>query len=296
MRGCATFWLVCACSWVFAGKVLAYPIDFAIAVAAKTEDESDDGKNDKSKTEEAKPAAGAKKPSFKLFADAAAKAGPPAPHVFTINEEDLSAQPVTIAAGKLVLKTEPAREIALDELAKVDFANTPVLTARWLGQDNHDLAQAKNLDGPSGIQDLHVQLVGLVRNRPIKQVVLGEGLYLWKSDTTTATNWKLVVERTEGSGVADLYAEPPKVDRNGSEFKITIIYEDGTKTHATVKASTPTDNTIKVVADAGKAAVPATGGPLAVLAQFEDGGELSGQLEGLTKEALRLKIGEQPPV
>ncbi len=104
-----------------------------------------------------------------------------------------------------------------------------MLTARWLGQDNHDLAQAKNLEGASGIQDLHVQLMGLVRNRPIKQVVLGEGLYLWKSDTTSASNWKLVVERTDGSGVADLYAEPPKVDRNGSEFKVTIIYEDGSK-------------------------------------------------------------------
>ena len=218
-------------------------------------------------------------------------AAPPLPTVITIHEEQVSAAPVSIDDGKLVLKTDPQRAIPLDELAKVDFGNAPALTARWIGQDNHDVAQAKSEAGANGIQDIHVQLSGLVRHRPIKQLILSQGLYLWKSDTGKSKNWKLVVEHAAGSGIADLYAEPLKADRNGELFKVTVIYEDGAKVSAEVKASTATDNELKVVADAGKAAVPVAVGTPAVVVHFVDGGELSGELDDLSKESLRLKAG-----
>jgi hypothetical protein len=218
-----------------------------------------------------------------------AKPAPAFPRVTTIHEEQVAATPVSIAEGNMVLKSEPARQIALDELASVEFGNTPVLVVRWLGQDNHDLAQAKPAEGASGIQDLHVQLSGLNRNRPIKQIILSQGFLIWKSDTSKATNWKLVVERTPGSGTADLYAEPPKPDCKDHVFKVTVTYDEGSPATAEIKAPTSTDNTLKVVANEGKAPVPTAGGPPAVLVHLEDGGELSGQLEELGSETLRLK-------
>src|SRR4051794_15900350 len=80
-----------------------------------------------------------------------AKPVPQGPSAITIHEEQVVAAPVTIADGKLALKTDPPRLIPLDELAKVDFGNAAVLVARWLGQDNHDLAQAKTEAGASGV-------------------------------------------------------------------------------------------------------------------------------------------------
>jgi hypothetical protein len=151
------------------------------------------------------------------------------------------------------------------------------------------VAQAKSTEGANGIQDLHVQLSGLIRNRPIKQIILSQGFLLWKSDTAKATNWKVVVEHTPGSGTADLYAEPPKGDRKDTAFKITVNYDEGSPASAEVKAATSTDNALKIVANEGKAPVPTVGGPPAVLVHLGDGGELSGQLEDLGKESLRLK-------
>jgi hypothetical protein len=218
-----------------------------------------------------------------------AKPAPPTPRATTIHEEQVSAATEGITDGKLILKTEPPRQLPLDELSRVDFGNMPTLTARWLGQDNRDVAQAKPVDGPSGIQDLHVQITGLIRNRPFKQIILSQGFYLWKSDTGKTKNWKLVVDHTPGSGTADLYAEPLKADRKDADFHVTVIYSEGDKAVATVKATTSTDNTLKVVANEGQPPVPVAAGTQAVVVHFEDGSELSGQLEGLGKEALRLK-------
>ena len=217
------------------------------------------------------------------------QARPPSPQVITIHEEQVQAAPQSITAGRLLLKTDPPREIPLDELSSVDFGNTPTLSAHWLGQDNHDLAQAKTSDGANGIQDLHIQLSGLVRNRTIKQVILSQGFLIWKSDASKGSNWKLVMEHTPGSGTADLYAEPPKPDAKDRVFKITVSYDEGPASTTEVKADSTTDNTLKVVADEGKPPVPMGAGPPAVVVYLADGGELSGQLEELGKETLRLK-------
>jgi len=221
---------------------------------------------------------------------AAAKDASPVPRVTTIHEEQITAQPVTIADGKLQLKIEPARAIPLDELARVDFGHAPQLAVRWLGQDNHDVAQAKSESGASGIQDMHLQISGLIRNGPLKQVILSQGFYLWKSDTANSKNWKLIVEHTPGSGTADLYAEPLKTDQKDKEFKVTVVYDDGTKSTASAKVESATDNTLKVVAAEGKPALPATGAAQAVVVYLEDGSELSGQLDELGRETLRLKL------
>ena len=220
----------------------------------------------------------------------AAKASAAPPRIATIHEEQITAQPIAIADGKLTLKIEPARAIPLDELARVDFGHAPTLTARWLGQDNHDVAQAKPEEGTSGIQDMHLQVSGLIRNRPIKQIILSQGFYLWKSDTSNSKNWKLVFEHTPGSGTADLYAEPLKADQKDKEFKVTVVYDDGTKSTAQVKVDTATDNTLKVVAADGKPPLPATGAAQAVVVYLDDDSELSGQLGELGRENLQLKL------
>jgi NPCBM/NEW2 domain len=218
------------------------------------------------------------------------------PRVTTIHEEQISAAPLRIAEGNLLLASEPARQIPLDELSSIDFGNAAVLVARWLGQDNHDLAQAKTSEGASGIQDLHIQLSGLIRNRPIKQIVLSQGFLIWKSDASKGTNWKLVVEHTSGSGTAELYAEPPKPDSKDRVFKVTVTYDEGSPASAEIKAATATDNALKVVANEGKAPVPTAAGPAAVVVHLEDGGELSGQLEALAKESLRLKAATEASI
>ena len=105
-----------------------------------------------------------------------------------------------------------------------------------------------------------MQISGLIRNRPIKQIILSQGFYLWKSDTGKTKNWKLVADHTPGSGTADLYAEPLKADRKDADFQVTVIYGEGGKATATVKATTSTEQHIEGGSQRGEPPVPVAAG------------------------------------
>ncbi len=214
--------------------------------------------------------------------------------LLTIRDEKVRAELVSLTDGKLVLKTEPERLIPLDELDRIDcdkpsaavasmlgqaisssrvgqmLANAAprALSARWLGQDNNDLARPEASEGANGIQDMHIQLSGLPAGRKLLQVIVEQGQSVWRLDPSGTPNWRLVMVHKEGTDTADLFAEPSRGDRNGQEFKITVAFDNGTTANVTVKATTATNNELKVVAGqspggspAGGAAAPATRWP-----------------------------------
>ena len=239
----------------------------------------------------------------------------------TIHDEKLRAEVVAIQDGKLVLKTEPPRSIPLDELDRVDFdkattksalgalgkpSASPLakllgkaapreLAAKWLGQDNQDFAQSGGGEGASGIQDMHIQLTGIPAGRSVLQVVVEQAQSVWRMEPSGTSNWKLIVQRKAGGDTADLYAEPSKGDRNGGEFKITLAFDNGTTATTSVKATSSTNHELKVGVGAPAAApasnataAPASGDALGIIVHLEGLGELSGKLEALGQESLRL--------
>jgi NPCBM/NEW2 domain len=237
----------------------------------------------------------------------------------TIHDEKLRAELVAITDGKLLLKTEPPRAIPLDELDRVEFdkarassalialgkpvasplaqlfgkAAPRALTAKWLGQDNHDFAQPGPSEGGNGIQDIHIQLTGIPSNRSVLQVVVEQAQSSWRMDPSGTPNWRLIVQRKGGADTADLYAEPSQGDRNGGEFKITLAFDNGTTATTSVKATSSTNPELKVAsgsaaANATSDAPPANVDALAIVVHLEGLGELSGRLEALGQESLRL--------
>src|SRR5262249_5548728 len=156
----------------------------------------------------------------------------------------------------------------------------PDPVARWIGQDNHDAAQVGAAAGGNGIQDMHIAITGLPTGNKIKQVVvvcphpMQRGI--WRLDTTGSPNWKLVLERSEGSETAALYLEPNR-DNFDQPFNITINYEDGTAVEITTKATTHTDPQLKMSTGETQTA-PTDSGPVRVLAYLEAGDRVGGEL------------------
>ncbi|MGH7136763.1 MAG: hypothetical protein ACREHD_13555, partial [Pirellulales bacterium] len=113
-----------------------------------------------------------------------AQTAPAGPAVSTVYDERLAAKVTGIEDGKLVVATEPVRKIPLDEVASVDFGNTPDLAAEWVGQTNHDTVQVGGAAGGNGIQDVLIRLRGLVDGKNIKQIVAltrgGKGRGIWR--------------------------------------------------------------------------------------------------------------------
>lgn len=232
---------------------------------------------------------------------AAAQPGPaPAgPAVVTIYDERIAAAVKTIADGQLVVAVEPERQIAMDEVSVVDLGNAPVLEAQWIGQDNHDVVQVGGAAGANGIQDIHLRLSGLAGAKKIKQIVAltrgGKGRGVWRLDTARTPNWKLMVERAEGSPTADLYLEPINQDCFEREIEITVTYEDGGTSKISLKAATHTDHQLKVgAAAANTEAAPA--GPPAVVVYGRDKTVLRGALLDLGDESVTLQTSWQPEV
>ncbi|HEX7446667.1 MAG TPA: NPCBM/NEW2 domain-containing protein [Pirellulales bacterium] len=248
------------------------------------------------------PAVAAPQPAAAPSAQAAAgqpAAPPPGPAVTTIYDERIAAPVKTIVDGKLVLAVDPERQIAMDEISVVELGNTPQLAAQWIGQDNHDLVQVGGAVGANGVQDIHLRLSGLAGAKKAKQIVVltrgGKGRGAWRLDTAKTPNWKLAVERAEGSPTAELYLEPINHDCFERAFEITITYEDGATSKTSLQGTTHTDHQLKMGAGAGQPQ-PAPAGPPAVVIYGRDKTVLRGELLDLGEETVAIKTPWHPEV
>ena len=265
--------------------------------------------------------------------------------VITIYDEKIVVPSLTVVDGRVALATEPPRQIPLDELATVEFQPVPVaaafgaappgaLAVRWIGQDNHDLAQPDANAGPNGIQDLHLQIVDLAGNTEISQIVVQEGTNGWRLDpgksndllsrlqkavNAKSTTWKLAMVPGSGFKSADLYLEPAR-DHHNAKFVVTVTYANNQVVRGTVQATTATSKDLKMgeKIETPAAAAPATPTPspdattkpdtatppakaaepsdLRVIVHLDGASRLSGVLTELAKESLKLRLAVGDPV
>jgi len=218
---------------------------------------------------------------------------PPGPAVVTIHDERIAAPIKSLADGKLVVGTDPVRELEIEDVAMVDLGNEPKLSAEWVGQDNHDLVQVGGAAGGNGIQDLHVRLYGLAAGKTIKQIVVvtqkSQGRGIWRLDTTRTPNWRLALDRAAGGTSAEIYYEPNGMDNFGFQHELTVTYEDGSTAKASCEVTTHTNNELKLVAgDAAPAATTESAGPPEVTIYGRDKTVLRGRLTELGEETLTL--------
>jgi hypothetical protein len=222
-----------------------------------------------------------------------AQPAPSGPSVTTVFDERIAGKVTGIEDGKLLIATEPARQIPLEEIASVDLGNTPDLSAEWVGQVNHDVVQVGGAAGGNGIQDIQIRLRGLVDGKNVKQVVAltrgGKGRGIWRLDTARTPNWKLALERNGTSTSADAYLEPINQDCFDREFEITVTYEDGSTAKTSLKSTSHTDHQLKVGAAAAAAPAAETAGPASVAVYGRDKTLVRGELVALDDESVSIK-------
>jgi hypothetical protein len=223
----------------------------------------------------------------------AAQPAPAGPNVTTVYDERIAAKVTGIEDGKLVIASDPLRQIPLEEIAVVDFGNLPEFAAEWVGQVNHDTVQVGGAAGGNGIQDVLIRLRGLVDGKNIKQIVAltrgGKGRGIWRLDTARTPNWKLALERSGTAATADIYIEPINHDCFDREIEITVTYDDGTTAKTSLKVTGHTDHQLKI--GAATAATPAgdTQGPPNVVIYGRDKSVLRGELVSLDDETIAIK-------
>ncbi|ADV63970.1 hypothetical protein Isop_3412 [Isosphaera pallida ATCC 43644] len=106
---------------------------------------------------------------------------------------------------------------------------TPLLQGQWVGQVGDDRAGGPH--GPNGVEDIRLTVSGLRPDQPLDRVeVAGYGYGRWTSDTPLS-EWRVVVERLEGSDQATLFIDPRFVE-TGREFQIVVVEADGLRREA----------------------------------------------------------------
>jgi hypothetical protein len=96
----------------------------------------------------------------------------------------------------------------------------------WLGQDGHDLVGPSSRAGGNGVQDIHLALVGLPRDRGIAAAsIKGLGGDEWQANGSPSA-WRAEIVRAPGSTKADLFIEPNRPE-TGRAFEILLRYDDG---------------------------------------------------------------------
>lgn len=106
--------------------------------------------------------------------------------------------------------------------------NRELLTGvSWLGQTGADHVGPWTELRPSNVQDIQLKLTDLPTDKAIeKAVVQGYGADRWEYGGP-AGSWLVNVKREVGSGSADLFFEPARVE-TGRQFNIGLTYSDGT--------------------------------------------------------------------
>ena len=222
--------------------------------------------------------------------------------VTTIHDERIEGPLDGFEEGRLTIATEPPQKVALDDVERMELvprlkpgeAPPSVVTLVWLGQDNHDLAQASTLAGGNGIQDVHLQFCGLPLARRLAKVVVfasraGGPTKVWATEPGTSNFWRAQFLQPNGSTTADLYLEPPETDSFDQDWEAWLTLDDNQTIKTRVRATTHTDNTLRVntatapVADAAR-------GSAVVLLERDD--TLRGEVVAIDEDSLSLKLTE----
>jgi hypothetical protein len=217
--------------------------------------------------------------------------------VVTATDERIAGPLVEFNGTALKLGSQPPRSVDLLDLQSLAFDATAVLSVQWIGQDQHDFVQVGAPQSGNGIQDVHIRLRGLPSQKQIKQLrlLVRTPPQAWLLDPTNSPNWRLIVQRSGNSGTADVFFEPPGADLFDNVIQMTLTYSDDSTDKLTCKATTHTNDQLKVggSAPAGDAD---SGGNIAVAVDFGIADQLHGALAQVTEETLSLKAPWQATV
>ena len=101
-----------------------------------------------------------------------------------------------------------------------------VVSAQWIGQDGRDLVGPSSLLGGDDVQDIHVSVTGLRRERRSSRPP-SRGLAAASGDLPAGPGaWAAAIERPAGSTTAELYVEPSQTE-TGRPFELLLNYDDG---------------------------------------------------------------------
>ena len=78
--------------------------------------------------------------------------------VYTLDADRYDGPIVSLADGQLAIDCDPPMTVPLDEVDHIDLGAASAVLLVWVGQDNHDGAQAGATAGGSGIQDIHLRM------------------------------------------------------------------------------------------------------------------------------------------
>jgi NPCBM/NEW2 domain len=223
--------------------------------------------------------------------------------IATAADEQISARIIGLVDGRLQLATDPPREIALSDVARIDVGRVEAIPVDpagdliWIGQDNHDLVQVGGARGGNGTQDVHLHATNL-RSVGLKQIVVvcrfvfPQQLRVWRLDTSQSPHWRLGLARADLAPEAELYIEPAAIDSFGQTFEITYTYNDGISAKSSVVATTHTSDQRRIDRAARPGSVPAKSSEpstadMAVV-YLADSDRLQGGLLGMSAESLKL--------
>ncbi len=126
------------------------------------------------------------------------------------------------ARGRQASKARGTRPPASNKAgARVGPAGT------WIGQDGKDVVGPSSDLGPSEIQDIHIALTGLPRDRTIQFAQVSATGGEWTFNGPRGP-WRAQIEREVGSPTADVYLEPNQ-DETGRPFHVLLQMDDGRK-------------------------------------------------------------------
>lgn len=110
------------------------------------------------------------------------------------------------------------------------------LSARWIGQDGHDLIgpSPAPAPAPNDVQDVRIAISGLPPNRQVVgAIVQGLGGGDWRFNEP-GNHWRAEFVRTPGATTADLYFEVGGPE-NGRDYTIQLRFDDGRKAELRVR-------------------------------------------------------------
>jgi NPCBM/NEW2 domain len=235
---------------------------------------------------------------FQLAAAAEEESKPsasPTVTIVTANDEKVAGPLAEVRDGVLRLETMPPRSIDLLDLQSLTFGGSVVAAAQWLGQDQHDFVQVGAVQAGNGIQDVHLRLTGLQKQKGIKQlrIVLRTPPRAWVMDPSDSPNWRLAVQRSANSTTADVYFEPPAGDLLDKELQVTVTYEDDSTEKLTCVGKSHTSDQLKM------GGVATEGGTTKaseqrVTVDLGSADSLRGTLASMTDDALTLQTKWDP--
>ncbi len=114
--------------------------------------------------------------------------------------------------------------------------------AAFVGQDGGALAGAGCTLGSPAADNLHLRLRGLKTGLAISRVLVEDpaGGGRWSDPCDPASDWMVVTLAGEGGGL-DLFFKPYRAAAEGTLYRVTVEYEDGSQTTAPVPGSAVTE-------------------------------------------------------